>query len=131
MSSRPRGQETCVIDYLIRKLSRSKPLSAEEQAALSMLPIRLREYSRGGMIVQQGSMPQESCLLMEGIAFRYKLLPDGARQIVSLQIPGDFVDLHSFVLKPIDHAVRSCAWGLSPIMPLKACWNSILAWRVR
>lgn len=95
--------------YLVRKLSRQGPISAEEGAALAALPVRLRDYPRGGMIVQQGSRPEESAMLLEGIAFRYKLLPDGARQIVSLQIPGDFVDLHGFVLKPIDHAVAAAS----------------------
>lgn len=96
-------------NYLIRKLSQYGPLSAEEQAALSALPMRLRDYPRGGVVVQQGSRPDESCVLLEGLAFRYKLLADGARQIVSLQVPGDFVDLHSFVLKPIDHAVAAAS----------------------
>jgi CRP-like cAMP-binding protein len=98
-----------VTDYLIRKLSRYAPLAEEERAALSTLPLRVRDYPRGGMIVHQGSRPEESSVLLEGIAFRYKLLPDGARQIVSLQIPGDFVDLHSLVLKPIDHAVAAAS----------------------
>jgi CRP-like cAMP-binding protein len=40
---------------------------------------------------------------------RYKVLPDGLRQIVAVQIPGDFVDLHSFVLKPLDHAIAAVA----------------------
>ncbi|MFO1246690.1 MAG: Crp/Fnr family transcriptional regulator [Alphaproteobacteria bacterium] len=93
--------------YLIRKLSQFAPLQPEEQVALSALPTRVREYPRGAMIVQQGSRPEESAVMLAGIAFRYKLLPDGARQIVSLQVPGDFVDLHSFVLKPIDHAVAA------------------------
>jgi len=104
-----RGQEARVTNYLIRKLSQYRALSAEEREALSALPVRLREYPRGGMIVQQGSRPDESAVMLDGISFRFKLLPDGARQIVSLQVPGDFVDLHGFVLRPIDHAVAAAS----------------------
>ena len=113
-------------NYLIRKLSQYGPLSEEERLALSALPVRLRDYSRGGMIVHQGSQPEESCLLVHGIAFRYKLLPDGARQIVSLQVPGDFVDLHSFVLKPIDHAVAAASPARVGLVPHHAIENLLV-----
>jgi CRP-like cAMP-binding protein len=109
MSPRFGGQETRVIENLIRKLEQFSPLSAEERASLKELPVRLRNYSRGEMIVEQGSRPEESAVVMAGIAFRFKLVPDGARQIVGLQVPGDFVDLHSFVLNPIDHAVTAAS----------------------
>ena len=96
-----------MIEQLIRKLERYAPLSAAERATLQALPVKLREYSRGDVIVQQGSTPNESVLLMAGITFRYKMLKGGSRQIVAVQVPGDFVDLHCFVLKPIDHEIAA------------------------
>jgi CRP-like cAMP-binding protein len=45
--------------------------------------------------------------VLEGFTCRYKLLPDGRRQIASFHISGDFVDLHSFLLKQMDHAVAT------------------------
>ncbi|TGR94442.1 Crp/Fnr family transcriptional regulator, partial [Mesorhizobium sp. M1C.F.Ca.ET.188.01.1.1] len=36
---------------------------------------------------------------------RYKVLEDGGRQFTSLQVPGDFVDLHAFLLKTMDHGI--------------------------
>jgi CRP-like cAMP-binding protein len=103
------GPEARLIEYLIRKLEQFSPLSAEERESLNAMPVRLRNYSRGELIVQQGSRPDESAVVMSGFAFRFKIVPDGARQIVGLQVPGDFVDLHSFVLKPIDHAVAAAS----------------------
>lgn len=98
-----------MIEHLIRKLEQFSPLSGEERESLKQLPIRLRNYARGELIVEQGSCPEESCVVMAGFAFRFKIMPDGARQIVGLQIPGDFVDLQSFVLKPMDHAVAAAS----------------------
>ena len=46
-------------------------------------------------------------MLLEGFVYRHKMLPEGRRQILSFQIPGDFVDLHSFLLKTMDHAVST------------------------
>jgi CRP-like cAMP-binding protein len=41
--------------------------------------------------------------MLEGFAGRIKILPGGARQILAIHIPGDFCDLHSIVLKRMDH----------------------------
>jgi CRP-like cAMP-binding protein len=44
-------------------------------------------------------------VLQEGIACRYRLLPDGRRQIMTFLIPGDLCDLHVFFLKAMDHSI--------------------------
>jgi len=44
-------------------------------------------------------------LLLDGIAARYKVLEDGRRQITALHVAGDFVDLHAFPLKTMDHGI--------------------------
>jgi CRP-like cAMP-binding protein len=70
-----------------------------------------------GDLVREGDRPTESSLLLDGFAARYKLLRNGRRQITALHIPGDFVDLHSFLLKKMDHgvvALTRCRVGLVP-----------------
>jgi CRP-like cAMP-binding protein len=44
-------------------------------------------------------------LVAEGLTCRYRLLSDGERQLTAIHLPGDFVDLHSFLLKEMDHSV--------------------------
>jgi CRP-like cAMP-binding protein len=97
------------IERLIRKLEQYAPLPEEIRLALKALPLRHQEYSRGQVIVPQGAVVEESALLVSGLSYRYKMLPDGLRQIVALQVPGDFTDLHSFVLKPLDHAIAAAS----------------------
>jgi CRP-like cAMP-binding protein len=97
------------LDHLIRKLARFAPLTWDEINGLRSLPVMPREYPRGEVIVPQGSIQSESAVVISGITCRAKHLSDGTRQIVSLQVPGDFVDLHSFVLKPMDHAVEAAS----------------------
>ena len=46
-----------------------------------------------------------SKLLIEGFVSRQCTLLDGRRQILAIHVPGDFVDLHGFVLKYLDHEV--------------------------
>lgn len=96
-------------DLLVRKLQRFGPLSESERNQIRSLPSRVQEFGRGQVIIDQGEVTDESSLVLSGITFRYKLLPEGARQIVATQVPGDFVDLHSFVLKPLDHAIAAAS----------------------
>jgi CRP-like cAMP-binding protein len=105
----PASLHTSAGDLLIRKLERYAPLPEESRQAIRALPWRTQEYSRGAVIVHQGEVCEESTMVVTGVTLRYKALPDGLRQIVGMQVPGDFADLHSFVLKPIDHAIAAAA----------------------
>jgi CRP-like cAMP-binding protein len=90
---------------LIRSLEFRDELNDAERSALSQLPGRKAKYSRGEDIVAEGSKPTESCLMTAGFSARSQLLMEGTRQFTALHIPGDFVDLHSFTLKVMDHSV--------------------------
>lgn len=96
-------------ELLIRKLEQYAPLTDESRQALRALPLRLQQFSRGEVIVSQDEICEESALVVSGITFRYKMLPEGSRQIVGLQVPGDFADLYGFALKPLDYAVAAAA----------------------
>lgn len=90
---------------LIRKLEQSDVLSEEEKSILDQAFSRIRDFKADEDIVREGDRPTESCIIVEGFAARYKLLPSGRRQISAIHISGDFVDLHSFLLKTMDHGV--------------------------
>ncbi len=79
--------------------------------------VRSRLVNKGEDILREGDRPAESALLLEGFAARYNLLRNGKRQITALHVPGDFVDLHSFLVKEMDHAVLAitpCTIGFVP-----------------
>jgi CRP-like cAMP-binding protein len=90
---------------LVLKLARRDVLSPEEQAILDDLPSRVQEVEAREDIVRQGERPTESSLILEGWAARYTLLREGKRQITDFHMMGDFVDLHSLLLRPMDHAI--------------------------
>jgi CRP-like cAMP-binding protein len=94
---------------LIRKLERSDVLSDEEKDVLERAFTRIRDFRADEDIVREGDRPTESCIIVEGWAARYKVLPSGRRQISAIHISGDFVDLHSFLLKTMDHGVVTLA----------------------
>lgn len=92
-------------DTFFSKLERRDLLTPSERRALSEAAGEERTYAAGADLVREGQRPEVSTLVVEGFTTRYRLLSDGQRQITAIHIPGDFVDLHSFVLKEMDHSV--------------------------
>jgi len=80
-------------------------VTSGEELALREVIKRTASFQTGDDIVAQGSRPRHSTLLLDGISARYKILEDGSRQITALHVPGDFVDLHAFALKTMDHGI--------------------------
>jgi CRP-like cAMP-binding protein len=90
---------------LILKLERRDRLSPEERRLVEDIPARVLTFAAGDEMVREGDRPAVSTLILDGWAGRAKYLPGGRRSIIALHHSGDFVDLHSFLLKPIDHSV--------------------------
>lgn len=96
-----------MIEKLLMKLSARDEVSPEEEAALRAIVGRAIEVPADRTLIRAGQELGESTLLIEGLMCRYKDLRDGGRQISELNIAGDFVDLHSFTLKRLDHNIMT------------------------
>lgn len=94
-----------MLESLFLNLGQHDFLSNEEKSLLEGLMSAERDFAVGQDIVTSGSRLTYSTLILDGLAARYKVLADGGRQITSLQVPGDFVDLHAFLLKTMDHGI--------------------------
>ncbi len=94
-----------MIEALLLNLNRRDSVSASEAARLRAIITTGRTFAAGEDIVTEGSRPGHSTLMVEGLSARYKQMADGSRQITALQVPGDFVDLHAFLLKTLDHGI--------------------------
>jgi CRP-like cAMP-binding protein len=90
---------------LAKKLQGFDTLSQEEVQVLERAASATRIFEPDADMVTFGDSPSFSTLLVDGWAARYKTLEGGTRQITAIHIPGDFVDLHSFLLRPMDHSV--------------------------
>jgi CRP-like cAMP-binding protein len=95
------------LGLLIRKLETIITVSDAEHQALERLPVTRRQLPARQDIVRYGDHPSQCCLLLDGWAFRYKLLDEGKRQILSMHIPGDIPDLQSLHLPVMDHNLSS------------------------
>jgi len=87
------------------KLEAFTRLSADDRAALAQVSRNVRFVEARRDLVSEGDQPRYVHLVLDGWACRYKALPDGKRQIVSLFVPGDFCDINVYILKHIDHSI--------------------------
>lgn len=93
------------------KLRCRDEVSADEEAALERACVGFREARAHEILVHAREVQTQSHLLLEGIVCRHITLSDGRRQIVAIHVPGDFIDLHSFLLQRLEHDVEA----LSPV----------------
>ncbi len=91
---------------LARKLGAYVVLTDTELAILADFDKRKRHFPVGQDLVYEGQGNQSAYILAAGWACSYKLLPNGNRQIVDFQIPGDFLGLRSVLLSTADHNVE-------------------------
>ena len=88
---------------VVRKLSAFVNLSPDEVAVLDGFHARRRSIEIGRDIIEEGQNSHAAFILSKGWVCSYKLLPDGTRQIVDFQVPGDFLGLRSMLLRTSDH----------------------------
>lgn len=86
--------------FLLGRLRHAMSLS--EQELLENLVRETQVSPDGTYFAHRGEVLNRSTILIEGFMLRTMVL-DGRRSIVSVQVPGDFVDLHGFALKRLDH----------------------------
>jgi len=90
---------------LIERLSRFVSLDAPEIQAIRHISRHSRRFQAHDTLIHQESRPNFVCLIVSGIAFRYRYLPDGRRQIFGYLLPGDLCDTHFVISNQSDHSV--------------------------
>jgi len=105
------------INALFRRWQRSVPLTDDDKRAVRALPWSRKAYARDAYLVREGQPTKVCTVLIDGFAFRQKLVTDGARQIISIHIPGELLDIQNCLLGIADHNVQAlnrCTVGVIP-----------------
>ncbi|TNC05116.1 Crp/Fnr family transcriptional regulator [Methylobacterium terricola] len=95
---------------LIRKLVYGAHLTDDDRAVLEKICRKTQWVPSNKDIITEGERPDNVHLVIDGFACRYKILPDGKRQIMAFLVPGDFCDLHVAILGEMDHTIGT-GWG--------------------
>ncbi|WP_242149502.1 Crp/Fnr family transcriptional regulator [Sphingomonas sp. BAUL-RG-20F-R05-02] len=96
-----------MITRLFLQAHRTPVLAPADVAALEASVSRTVEFAARRVIVRPQEPLSQCTLLLEGFIERYKDTAEGRRQILALHVPGDFVDLHSYPLKQLEHSVAA------------------------
>ncbi|GAA0296768.1 Crp/Fnr family transcriptional regulator [Sphingomonas oligophenolica] len=100
--------DQAVLDQIVRKLSARGDLDDGDRAAIHALPYVRRAYEAPAYVLREGEPAKKVCnFVVSGLAYRQKLTSEGARQIVSIHMAGDFLDLQHLFLTYADHSVQA------------------------
>jgi CRP-like cAMP-binding protein len=91
----------------VRKLRVYADLTAADIGALEQATAHPRKLSPKQDLIREGDRPGPVFVMLDGWAFRYKILPSGTRQVMAFLMPGDCCDLHIGLLAEMDHSIQT------------------------
>lgn len=91
----------------IEKLEGCNPLTVTEVAALAAATLNPRQVAPKTDLIREGDRPGPVFVMLDGWACRYKILPNGTRQVLAFLMPGDCCDLHVSLLAEMDHCIQT------------------------
>ncbi|MEP7174135.1 MAG: Crp/Fnr family transcriptional regulator [Aestuariivirga sp.] len=81
-------------------------LSDTDMQILVQLHKQRRVFEPGVDMIHQGQKNQPAYIIASGWASSFKILPNGTRHIVDIQVPGDFLGLRSLLFRTSDHNIE-------------------------
>lgn len=99
------------------------PVSAEELQFIDGLKQAELGFEAGSRLIAEGDTDAPLYTLLSGWAFRFKTLPDGRRQILSLLLPGDFIGLQQRMQATACHGVTALTPVRVCVFPRDALWK--------
>ena len=106
----------------------SAGISGADREAFLQLPFTRMSCRAGDHVARDGDSVAHCCMLASGFAYRYKLVADGGRQIIAVQMPGDFLDLQNALFGAAAHSVRMLTAGELILVPTAAL-EEVLSYR--
>jgi CRP-like cAMP-binding protein len=94
------------MDLFLRNRTIAK-LSDAERAMLEQAVTERRRLPARATLLERGDALTHSTMLIAGFMIRYIDDLEGRRQVVAFHVPGDFVDLHGYPLRVLDHSIAT------------------------
>jgi CRP-like cAMP-binding protein len=96
----------------LRPLEIFRDFTREELSFISRFKTGELAVEKGATVLVEGSHSAHLYTVLSGWGFRYKLLPDGRRQILNYVMPGDLIGLQGSLMEEMQHSVEA----LSPML---------------
>ena len=111
------------LNLMLRKLRLWAPLQRDDEEALLSLPHVIVTVGKQRALVTEGDSVSHCWVILSGYCVRYKIVGSGDRQILSIHMKGDLIDLQNSLLGVADHGVQTlteCQMAKIPIEALRA-----------
>jgi CRP-like cAMP-binding protein len=99
-----------------------KRVTNEELSAINEIKREHLRVPAGDDIIRIGDEAPEIYTLYAGWAFRYKMLPDGRRQILSFLLPGDLLGLQAAMFDAALYGIEALTEVQLCVLPRKRVW---------
>jgi CRP/FNR family transcriptional regulator len=98
----------------LRACSCLREFTADELAFVKQFKIDELQVEPGASFLREGARSEHLYTMLNGWAFRYKMLDDGRRQILNFALPADMVGLQGTLMHEMEHSVEA-------LTPLTLC----------
>jgi CRP-like cAMP-binding protein len=92
-------------------------MTPQDERLLEDAVSEVRDVPGRQTLTRSGEEVRTSTLLVEGYMCRYMDDREGFRQLVAIHVPGDFVDLHGYGLKRLDHDIATLGPAKIAVVP--------------
>lgn len=112
---------------MLRKLRLWAPLDGADEQALLGVPHTIVMVRKQSALITEGDSVSHCWVMLSGYCVRYKIVGDGGRQILSIHMMGDLVDLQNALLGVADHGIQAlteCKMAKIPIESMRQLSNT-------
>lgn len=113
-NAKPNGGITPCQQCPLRLLPCLREFNPDELEFIKRFKVDELRVEPGVSFLHEGSRSEHLYTVLEGWAFRYKMLDDGRRQILNFALPADMVGLQGAVMQEMEHSVEA-------LTPLTLC----------
>ena len=103
----PHPSNRSALDIFVERLLSHSKLSEEERDAVAALPAAYLNVDAHRDFVRLGELVDHSCLVEQGLIGKFGQTETGARQFVSVHVPGEMVDLPSLMVPQANVALNA------------------------
>jgi CRP-like cAMP-binding protein len=100
-----------------------RSFTPEELAFVSEFKSGELNAETGATLFLEGTNSAHLYTVLSGWAFRYKMLPDGRRQILNYALPADFLGLQGTVANEMQHSVEALTNMVLCVFPRERLWE--------
>jgi CRP-like cAMP-binding protein len=99
-----------------------RDFSEQELAFVRTLKTDEIHVPAGATFLRQGERSAQLYTVLEGWAFRYKMLDDGRRQILNFALPADLIGLQGSLMQEMEHSVEALTDVSLCVFPRDKVW---------